>query len=36
MSEEARKLTGCKNVHYSEVTISGGEASFGTPKRKPN
>lgn len=36
MSEEARKLTGCKNVHYAEVTISGGEASFGTPKRIPN
>lgn len=36
MSGEARKLTGCKNVHYSEVTIAEGEASFGTPKRIPH
>lgn len=36
MSGEARKLTGCQNVHYSEVTITGGEASFGTPKRIPH
>lgn len=36
MREEARKLTGCKNVHYAEVTISGGEADFEAPKRIPH
>ena len=36
MSETARKLTGCQNVHYAEVTIRGGEATFGTPKRIPH
>lgn len=36
MAENARKLTGCKNLKYSPVTITGGLVKFGTPTAIPN
>ena len=36
MGDEARKLEGCRMLHYSVVSFSDGEVSFGTPKRIPD
>lgn len=32
----ARKLTGCKMLHYAEVTLTENSSTFGTPKPIPN
>ena len=36
MSEQARKMTGCRMLHYAPVTITGAMVNFGEPQRIPH
>lgn len=36
MSEQARKMTGCKMLHYATVTSTAGAITFGVPKKIPH